>query len=71
MLVLKPDSTLEYRPVGLGRVVEGLRVIQSGLKAGEQVVINGMLRVRPGMRVTAKTGTMLAVASPIAPNPGQ
>ena len=71
VLVLKPDSTLEYRPVGLGRVVEGLRVVQSGLKAGEQVVINGMLRVRPGMKVTAKTGTMLAVASPIAPNPGQ
>jgi RND family efflux transporter MFP subunit len=71
VLVLKPDSTLEYRPVGLGRVVEGLRVVQSGLKAGEQVVINGMLRVRPGMKVTAKTGTMLAVASSTAPSAGQ
>ena len=71
VLVLKPDSTLEYRPIGLGRVVEGLRVVQSGLKAGEQVVINGMLRVRPGMKVTAKTGTMLAVASSPAPSAGQ
>jgi multidrug efflux system membrane fusion protein len=71
VLVLKPDSTLEYRPVGLGRVFEGLRVVQSGLKAGEQVVINGMLRVRPGMKVTAKTGTMLAVVSSPAPSAGQ
>jgi RND family efflux transporter MFP subunit len=71
VLVLKPDSTLEYRPVGLGRVVEGLRVVQTGLKAGEQVVINGMLRVRPGMKVTAKTGTMLAVAPTPALRVGQ
>jgi multidrug efflux pump subunit AcrA (membrane-fusion protein) len=62
VLVLKPDSTLEYRPVQVGRVVNGLRVVQGGLAAGEQVVINGLLRVRPGMKVTAKSGTMLAAA---------
>jgi RND family efflux transporter MFP subunit len=60
VLVLKPDSTVEYRAVTLGRVVEGLRVVQSGLKPGESVVINGLLRVRPGMKVAAKTSTMLA-----------
>ncbi|HEY8258382.1 MAG TPA: efflux RND transporter periplasmic adaptor subunit [Gemmatimonadales bacterium] len=52
VLVLKPDTTVEYRPVELGRTVEGLRIIKSGVKEGERVVINGLQRVRPGMKVT-------------------
>lgn len=62
VLVLKGDSTVEYRPIQVGRLVDGLRVVDSGLTAGDHVVINGLLRVRPGMRVTAKQGTMLAAA---------
>jgi len=62
VLVLKPDSTVEYRPIRVGRVVDGLRVVESGLKPGDNVVINGLLRVRPGMKVSAKTGTMLAMS---------
>jgi RND family efflux transporter MFP subunit len=58
VLVLKPDSSVEYRPVTLGRLVDGLRVIATGLKPGEEVVINGLLRVRPGMKVLAKRGAM-------------
>jgi RND family efflux transporter MFP subunit len=61
VLVLKPDSTVEYRAITLGRVVDGLRIVQTGLKPGESVVINGLLRVRPGMKVSAKAGTMLAL----------
>jgi RND family efflux transporter MFP subunit len=61
VLVLKPDSTLEYRAISVGRVVDGLRVVQTGLKPGDNIVINGLLRVRPGMKVTAKNGTMLAL----------
>ena len=60
VLVLKPDSTVEYRPINIGRLIDGLRVVQSGLKPGDNVVINGLLRVRPGMKVSAKTTTMLA-----------
>ncbi|HZI40257.1 MAG TPA: efflux RND transporter periplasmic adaptor subunit, partial [Gemmatimonadaceae bacterium] len=48
VLVLKSDNTLEYRPVTLGRMVDGLRAVDSGLKPGERVVINGLMRVRPG-----------------------
>jgi RND family efflux transporter MFP subunit len=66
VLVLKADSTVEYRPIRVGRVVDGLRVVESGLKSGDNVVINGVLRVRPGMKVTAKTGTMLALSTPSA-----
>lgn len=66
VLVLKADSTVEYRPVRVGRLVDGLRVVDSGLASGEHVVINGLLRVRPGMKVSAKRGEMLA-AVPAAP----
>jgi RND family efflux transporter MFP subunit len=58
VLVLKGDNTLEYRPVTLGRMVDGLRAVDSGLKPGERVVINGLMRVRPGMKVVAQTATM-------------
>ena len=36
----------------LGPIVDGLRVVRSGLEAGESVVINGLQRVRPGVQVT-------------------
>jgi membrane fusion protein, multidrug efflux system len=67
VLVLKPDSTVEYRAVTLGRIVDGLRVVQTGLEPGDNIVINGLLRVRPGMKVAPKRGTMLALAPPSAP----
>jgi multidrug efflux system membrane fusion protein len=67
VLVLKPDSTVEYRAITVGRVVDGLRIVDSGLKAGENVVINGQLRVRPGMKVAAKHGAMLVASSASAP----
>jgi RND family efflux transporter MFP subunit len=67
VLVLKPDSTVEYRAITIGRVVDGLRIVDSGLKPGENIVINGQLRVRPGMKVAAKRGAMLVTAS--APSP--
>jgi RND family efflux transporter MFP subunit len=69
VLVLKADNTVEYRAITIGRVVDGLRAVQSGLKAGERIVINGMMRVRPGMRVTATDAAM--VASTNAPAAGQ
>src|SRR4051812_848319 len=66
VLVLKADNTVEYRPVTLGRVVEGLRVVDSGLQPGERVVINGLMRVRPGMKVAATNAAMVAEV-PAAP----
>lgn len=62
VLVLKPDSSVEYRPVQLGALVDGLRVVLAGLKPGEPIVVNGLQRVRPGMKVTATSGSMLATA---------
>jgi len=50
--VVNPRQEIEYRDVTLGPVVDGLRVVRSGLQAGEAVVINGLQRVRPGAPVT-------------------
>src|SRR5206468_6410159 len=63
VLVLKGDNTLEYRPVTLGRMVDGLRAVESGLKPGERVVINGLMRVRPGMKVVAQTDSMKSIVA--------
>ncbi len=58
VLVLKPDTTVEYRFVELGRLVDGLRVVTAGLKSGDRIVINGLQRVRPGMKVTPALAAM-------------
>ncbi|MBV8144081.1 MAG: efflux RND transporter periplasmic adaptor subunit, partial [Gammaproteobacteria bacterium] len=51
VLVVGAGNKVAYRPVQLGPVVDGLRVVQSGLAAGESVVVNGLQRVRPGAQV--------------------
>jgi RND family efflux transporter MFP subunit len=53
VLVLAKGDSLAYRPVELGRLADdGLRIVRSGLQPGERVVVNGLMRVRPGMKVT-------------------
>jgi RND family efflux transporter MFP subunit len=66
VLVLKDDNTVEYRPIVTGRVIDGLRAVDSGLKPGERVVINGLMRVRPGMKVAA-TNAAMVIAESAAP----
>jgi RND family efflux transporter MFP subunit len=51
VLVVDKSNKVEYRPVQLGPVIEGLRVVQSGLAPGETIVVNGLQRVRPGAQV--------------------
>ncbi len=41
----------QFREVQLGALIDGMRVIQSGVKAGEWVVVNGLQRIRPGASV--------------------
>jgi RND family efflux transporter MFP subunit len=54
VLVVGAGSKVEYRPVQLGPVIDGLRVVQSGLTAGENIIVNGLQRVRPGAQVQAQ-----------------
>jgi multidrug efflux system membrane fusion protein len=46
--VLGADNKAEYRAVTLGAQADGLRVVRSGLKVGEKIVVNGLQRVHPG-----------------------
>lgn len=48
VMVVDASGKAIYREVRLGAVQEGLRVVESGLKTGERIVVNGLQRVRPG-----------------------
>lgn len=54
VFVVKADSTVESRPVRVGRRLAGEVVIEQGVKAGERVVTDGQLRLVPGARVEIK-----------------
>jgi RND family efflux transporter MFP subunit len=54
VFVVKDDNTVEERPVVLGSLDEGLRVIREGLKAEDHVIVNGLQRARVGAKVTPK-----------------
>jgi multidrug efflux system membrane fusion protein len=60
--VVGNDKTIAQRAVTLGPNVNGLRVVRSGLSKGDQIVVNGLQRVRPGMKVEPVTVQMEAPA---------
>ncbi len=62
--VIGADNKAQRRNVTLGQVNEGLRIVREGLKPDESVVINGIIRVKPGMVVKAEQGTMTAQNAP-------
>ncbi|KOF19893.1 RND transporter MFP subunit [Ensifer adhaerens] len=51
VFVVGSDNKVEYRQVKLGPNSDGLRIVESGLKSGENIVVNGLQRVRPGVLV--------------------
>lgn len=63
--VVQDDGTTAAKPVELGPLVNGLRVIRSGLEATDRVVITGVQRImQPGQPVTATAGTIDDAAQP-------
>ncbi len=52
--VVGADNKVEFRPVSLGPEVDGLRVVKSGLSADDTIIVEGLLRVRPGVVVDSK-----------------
>jgi len=52
VLTLTPSNTVAYQSVQLGPAIEGKRVVRSGLQGTEEIVVNGLQRVRPGMPVS-------------------
>ena len=58
VLVVDDKNVIEYKPVKIGQVEGGLRVIVEGLAASDQVIVNGLQRVRPGQTVSPVVGKM-------------
>jgi multidrug efflux system membrane fusion protein len=58
VIVVDQSNVAAYREVALGAFVDGLRVVTSGLAAGERIVVNGLQRVRPGALVAPEAVTM-------------
>jgi membrane fusion protein, multidrug efflux system len=56
------DGTVGTKKVELGPIVEGLRVVRSGLAPTDRIVIDGLQRARPGQKVTAEDGKIEATA---------
>lgn len=64
VMVVGADNKASYRPVTLGPVVDGLRVVRGGLEEGERVIVNGLQRVRPNDQVApVLAGTSLPQAA--------
>jgi multidrug efflux system membrane fusion protein len=64
VFVLGKDNTLAYRPVKLGPMTDGLRVVRDGLQQGDVIVVSGLQRVRPGAAVTPKKVSMAGRSNP-------
>ncbi len=54
LYVVEKDGTAARRPVELGAQRGELRIIKSGVQSGEQVIVKGLQRVRPGQKVEAE-----------------
>jgi RND family efflux transporter MFP subunit len=70
-LVVGPDNVVKPAVLTLGPLVEGLRVVRSGLAATDKVIIDGVQRARPGTKVTPKLGKIVPPApgtGPVVPS---
>src|SRR4029450_4022817 len=70
LFTVSDDGTVVPKPVELGAVTDdGLRIIRRGLPPDDRVIINGLLRARPGGKVTAAEGTIGAPPAPQGASP--
>lgn len=61
VFVVDAQDKLAYRQVELGAWVKGLRIVTSGLQAGDRIVVDGLQRVRPGALVDPQPTKMAAL----------
>ena len=54
VLVVGGDNIVEQRPVTIGSLIDGMRVIEEGLTGDERYIVNGLQRARPGLPVSPK-----------------
>lgn len=65
VFVVADDGSVGMKQIEPGPVQEGLQIVRSGLAADDKVIINGLMRVRPGAKVTPTAGTV--APTPAAP----
>jgi RND family efflux transporter MFP subunit len=63
LLVVNDQNVVEQRSVKVGALIEGMRVIEEGLKGDEWVVVDGIQRARPGAKITPVQQQAAAPAS--------
>jgi len=56
VMTVAPDGTVVPKPIRPGPTIDGLRVVRDGLKPDDNVIINGLVRARPGGKVTPQPG---------------
>jgi len=66
LLVVGPDGTVTPKPVELGPVADGLRVIRSGIAPTDRVIVTGTQAAMPGTKVQARLTRIAPVAPPSA-----
>jgi RND family efflux transporter MFP subunit len=64
LYVVNDQNVVERRDVKLGRVIDGMQIIPEGLKREDRVIVNGIQRVRDGMKVDPKPGPMPGAPAP-------
>ena len=78
VFVVDADGKAQYRAVTTGPLIDGLRVVRDGLTARDSVIVSGLQRVRPGVKVDAQpaatpappAGASLAAEAAARPTPG-
>ncbi len=66
VLTVDAQNQVSAKPVELGPVVDGLRIVRSGLKATDRVIIAGNQMAMPGAKVAPKAGRIGATAAATA-----
>jgi RND family efflux transporter MFP subunit len=64
--VVNGEGVVAQKVVEPGRLVDGLRVVRTGLAAADRVIISGVQRARPGRKVTVKEGVVTAFPSGVS-----
>jgi membrane fusion protein, multidrug efflux system len=67
VVAVSKDNAAEFRPVELGTLFDTMQVVKSGVTAGETIVVDGLLKVRPGEKVDPKPASASAIPGPAAP----
>jgi multidrug efflux system membrane fusion protein len=63
VMTVAPDGTVVPKPVEVGPLSGDLRIIRSGLAPTDRVIINGLMRARPGGKVTPEPGAITLAAN--------